>query len=176
MHIFACRCRVNGFSLLEVVVSLFVLSVGFLGVIQLATATLRNSMMERDAVTASLLVQEGIELVYNIRDTNVAKGQNAFLGIDAGSSYRIDPTNPLLVGSTSDQLVLKLSGGLYEHGGSGSATKFSREIIVSGNTDTRTVTSVVVWGGSSFPGTVSESTCSLSDHCSFTTTLLQESN
>ena len=46
-----------------------------MGVIDLATTTLRNSLLQRDAVIASLLVQEGVELAYNVRDTNIAKGK-----------------------------------------------------------------------------------------------------
>jgi Tfp pilus assembly protein PilV len=161
--------RLGGFSFLEIIISIFVLSVGFLGIIQLATATLRSSFFQRDAVIASMLVQEGIELVYNIRDTNVAKGNDAFDAL-GGGSYKIDYMNPSLSNCTSFsdcQLSLVASSGFYKHDG-GTPTKFSRKIIVdSSDPDKREITSVVSWDGATLPSSVNETTCSVSKKCAF---------
>ncbi len=191
----------KGFSFLEVIISLFVLSVGFLGVITLATSTLRNSLMQRDAVIASALVQEGIELVYNIRDTNVAKygESNAFDGdgkpstsndnINAGS-YRIDYLNSSGLRSVNcvrrpTSCKLSLSNGFYRYavGAGVSRTKFSRKVIIEDTSDipnnviARKITSVVVWGTEGFPSSsVTATTCNKSTHCSFTQAELQENN
>lgn len=193
------RQALKGFSFVEVIVSLFVLSIGFLGIVNLATATLRHSFLQRDSVVASMLVQEGAELVYNVRDTNLANGYNAFGG-DPGistdniqtGSYRIDYTSPNFASSCSTFDECRLSSfsagsdHFFGYGSGGTPTKFSRKIIIedtsSGGMQSRKVTSVVVWGGSPFPSTVDSNHCgrSISDpphptiHCAFAQTELQE--
>lgn len=174
------RNKRAGFSILEVVISLFVLSIGFLGVSNLVVTTLRNDFLSRDAVIASLLVQEGAELVYNIRDTNVAKNgeDRAFDGIGSGS-YRIDAfdTNPSLSGcSQYESCRLSLVEEKYRmHGGN--KTRFSRKILVSEDPDVRHVTSVVAWDPErGFPETIGAATCNLATRCSFVQLDLQKIN
>lgn len=177
----------KGFSFVEVIISLFVLSIGFLGVVNLSTTTLRNSFLQRDAIVASMLVQEGVELVYNVRDTNLAKGNEAFAGVSEGT-YRISFENPVLALNSSYQLLLS-SNGFYGYSpgfGVGTPTKFSRKIIVadtsSGGVESRKVTVVVVWGGTNFPTTIDTAHCGKSIvnpsgptiHCAFSQTELQE--
>ena len=58
-----------GFSLIEVLVALFVLSLGVSAVFLLMSKSLRSSMDARDQIIASQLAQEGIELVRNLKDT-----------------------------------------------------------------------------------------------------------
>ena len=174
----------KGFSFVEVIISLFVLSIGFLGVVNLSATTLRNSFLQRDSIVASMLVQEGVELVYNVRDTNLANGNPAFSGVSSGS-YRIDFSNPTLR-SGSYQLSSD-DNGFFGYSGS-NPTKFSREIIVedtsSGSEESRRITSVVIWGGTTFPSTIDADHCSKSApnpdssggtfHCSFVQAELQE--
>lgn len=173
----------KGFSFVEVVISLFVLSIGFLGVVNLATTTLQNSFLQRDSIIASMLVQEGAELVYNVRDTNLAKGDAAFTGM-SGGTYRISFESPLLASSGLYQLSMD-NNGFYGYSGS-TSTKFSRKIIIedtsSGGVESRKATSVVVWGGSPFPTVIDAGHCgkSISNpsgptiHCAFVQTELQE--
>lgn len=170
-----------GFSLLEVVIAMFVLSVGMLGVMQLMTGTLRYSFSQRDAVIASQLAQEGVELVYNIRDTNMAAGNAAFQNIDEGSNWRIDAMNstPALSGGTFT--LYEKSDHSYTHVSSGNtATRFSRKIMVnditSGSILSKRVTSFVVWSSGTFPTNASnpEADCLVADHCSFAQVILQD--
>lgn len=190
-------CR--GFSFIEVIISLFVLSIGFLGVVSLATTTLRNSFLQRDSVVASMLVQEGAELVYNVRDTNIAKGNDAFDGDSSVSlddiqtgSYRIGYSNPNFSSSCSTFEECRLSSfsvgsnNFFGYGAGGTPTKFSRKVIIedtlSGSGRSRKVTSVVVWGGSPFPASIDTEHCGKSIpnppnptiHCAFAQTELQE--
>lgn len=69
-HCYAKRCR-RGFSLLEVIIAIFVLTIGITGALKLIVSTLTNSINTRNAVIASGLAQEGVELVRNIRDNNM---------------------------------------------------------------------------------------------------------
>lgn len=172
--------RRRGFSLIEVIISLFVLSVGFVGIMSLATSTLRSSFLQRDAVTASLLVQEGSELVYNIRDTSLAKGEQAFTDIPAiNAEYRVDPFGSEVSLESNAEYSLRRENGRYVHGGSGTLTKFSRKIIIedssSGSDLSRRITSIVVWGRGDFPQS-DEAHCNVSSRCMFARTNLQEDN
>lgn len=172
-----------GFSLLEVVIAMFVLSVGMLGVMQLMSGTLRHSFNQRDAVIASQLAQEGVELVYNIRDTNMVAGNEAFKDIDEGTSWRIDAMSsmPALTGSTAFTLYERTLDHAYTYNASGATeTRFSRKIIVndinSGSILSKKVTSFVVWSGGSFPADASnpEANCLIGDRCAFAQVILQD--
>lgn len=170
----------RGFSFLEVMISLFVLSIGFLGVINLATSTLKSSMLQRDAVIASMLVQEGAELVYNVRDTNLAKGDASFEGFTEGS-FKVDYSNPSFsscssVSSCQLSAVTSGSNTLYKYDPNAPKSKFSREILISSSgAGGWEITSVVVWGKGTFPlAAVNEATCTTAGSCSFAKTVLQE--
>lgn len=62
-----------GFSLLEVLVAISILLLGVAGPIALATESLKQSLPARIKLEGTLLAQEGMELVRNIRDNNVHK-------------------------------------------------------------------------------------------------------
>jgi type II secretory pathway pseudopilin PulG len=67
-----------GFTLIEVVVMMTVVSIGVLGTLGVANLTLRASDANQDRTAATNLSREGIELVRSIRDSNwaaVAQGQ-----------------------------------------------------------------------------------------------------
>lgn len=61
----------KGFTLVEILIVIFIFGVGILAILKLLT----NSIGYFDAITmktkASLLAKEGIEIVYNIRDSNI---------------------------------------------------------------------------------------------------------
>ena len=56
---------------MEMMIAAFVLTVGITGALNLIVSVMRNSMNTRNAVIASGLAQEGIELIRNIRDNNM---------------------------------------------------------------------------------------------------------
>ena len=60
----------RGFTLLEVIVAIFILTVGILGCYSLIIQTISSTRYNSDKLVASYLAQEGIEIVRNIRDTN----------------------------------------------------------------------------------------------------------
>jgi hypothetical protein len=74
----------NGFSIAEVLIALFVLSFGIMSAIFLMAGSMKDTMEARDLVVASMLSQEGTELVRNIRDNNVTE-------VDKDSGVREDP-------------------------------------------------------------------------------------
>lgn len=63
----------SAFTFIEVIIAITVFAIGVLAVLRLITqnlATLDDTQTRR---TATFLAKEGIELVYNMRDSNLAK-------------------------------------------------------------------------------------------------------
>ncbi len=139
----------RGFSLLEVIIALFVLSIGVLGMLTLISNSIMNSNEARDMIMASQLAQEGTELVRNKRDGNVlVDPTNVFNGLDAEDSCRVDAVSGLICPSatfnldyTNDVVAFR-----FEHS-AGTATKFSRKIVIEEpSVAERKVRSFVYWG------------------------------
>lgn len=137
---------------MEVLISSFVLAIGLVAIMALIAGGLKNSFESRDTIIAVGLVQEGAELVRNVRDNDFAAGGNGFARFSGQRHCRIDyraNVNDNLdcsvyAGSTS-RYGLQYTGGFYEHGGSG---RFSRYVYIEYNgTDAATVRSFVYWGG-----------------------------
>jgi hypothetical protein len=65
----------KGFTLMETIVAIFVITAGIIGVLALVTQTISSAIFSKDKLIAAYLGQEGIELVRNIRDTNWLQGE-----------------------------------------------------------------------------------------------------
>lgn len=70
------KFRNSGFTLVEVMVAVAVLSIGLIGAANLITYNISNSAKAINKTIATNLAQEGIELVRNIRDTNWLSGSS----------------------------------------------------------------------------------------------------
>ena len=139
----------KGFSIAETLIAVFILVVGLVSLIFLTANSMKNSMDSRDQIIAGALAQEGVELVRNIRDTNLASGaSNIFQNIPDTSTGCIDYSNSS-VSSCGYQLYLSGSN-FYLHSSSGTIpTKFFRKIIISTlDANTKSITSYVSWNGS----------------------------
>lgn len=68
----------TGFSVIESLVAITILLIATAAPLTLATQSLSASFLARDQITASFLAQEGIELVRNVRDTNVLENVSWF--------------------------------------------------------------------------------------------------
>lgn len=60
----------TGFTLIELIITIGVLTIGILGSFSLAIANSNNNKANKDRVIAGNLAREGLELVRNIRDSN----------------------------------------------------------------------------------------------------------
>jgi prepilin-type N-terminal cleavage/methylation domain-containing protein len=82
----------NGFTLVEAMVSIAILSVALLGPFYAAQQALTASATAKDQLTASMLAQEGIEYVRSIRDDNYL-----YISTNSGTTqtwlYGLDGTN-----------------------------------------------------------------------------------
>lgn len=63
----------KGFTLVEIIVGLSIVSIGVLGVFSMVSRFSDYSKVIRDSFVASYLAQEGVEIVKNIRDSNKLK-------------------------------------------------------------------------------------------------------
>jgi Tfp pilus assembly protein PilV len=157
----------QGFSFIEVMFVVFILSTTLVVFIQVITKSMNHSMESRDSIIAAGLAQEGVELVKNIRDNNWAQKRKAFDSPFPSGSCGIDYN----VHKNCDfgSYNLNFDGNFYNHG-LGAATKFSRKIAISGSGETKTITSYVVWEETSLPD--DSTNCSVSNKCVYATITL----
>jgi Tfp pilus assembly protein PilV len=177
----------KGFSFVEVLVSVFLLSVGLIAVISLFSAQVLKMMNNRDYAIAAFLAQEGTELAVNIRDTNWANDQKAF---DYNNTLPAASANNCIVsynsvsiscGGSSDNNLYLNSGKYYSHNSSGTKTKFRRKIEITYDTGSASsassmkVISVVIWEGENFPSESNlENKCNFANECAYTQTTLTD--
>ena len=138
----------KGFSIGEVLISAFVLSVGVVSALSLMAQNILETGSSRDLVIASQLAQEGAELARNVRDNNVLTPPSdsdpfAFPGCSGTNcTCRVDfredggTARPRLdcgVSEFSLELMPPASNRRYAHLGSSSgslSTKFQRRLSV----------------------------------------------
>lgn len=124
----------EGFSLIEILAVLFVISMALLGIVSLINQNIQVQSINKNNLIASSLAQEGIELIRNVRDTNWLTNQ-AFDTYLSDDSYQIDYRDNMPTPTTDiSQTKLYLKDGFYVHD-SGSEvgltpTLFSRQIII----------------------------------------------
>jgi len=168
----------------EVLVSMFLISVGLMAVVSLFSSNLVRVINSRNQTIAGLLAQEGAELVRNIRDNNVAAGLGSFdvnLPSESKTDCIIDMGNVVMNDDRCDRSLIQeklyysplSSKNYYIHSSAGGKeTKFKRKIDIaySGTGDARamTVTSIVAWG-ETFP---SVSDCNFANRCAYVETTL----
>lgn len=179
------RPKEGGYSFIEGVFATFIVAVGMVMILKLVTSTLSVDVRYREQTEATLLAQEGVEVVRNIRDNNWSQGRATF---EAPYFPAEDRTN-CWVDMNSTQFGNQCSNGngnkiLKKNGSgelqytSGSNSQFSRRIIVeyngSNNTDSSNtkITSMVLWNGSdNFP---SVANCKLSVDCVYVSVTLNK--
>ena len=136
-----------GFTLVEILAVLFVLSIGLIGVLSLIVQNVQSQNINKRTIAAYQLAQEGLELVRKVRDTNWKNGYAWDKDLAAGTYFMdyLDATPNLVVQSTDGQLFMNVAG-FYIHGGVSDPTPFSRTIeIIPIAPGSMRVYSHVVW-------------------------------
>ena len=126
----------RGFTLLEVIIAIFILTIGVGGAFALITRTVGSSSAISNQLIASYLAQEGIEIVRNIRDSNFLEIHNGSAiswedGLTAGcvaGCYASYDSQSLVAGV--DQPLLLNAQNLYHHTGT-TQTPFKRTITIT---------------------------------------------
>ncbi|MCR4328091.1 MAG: hypothetical protein NUV53_01070 [Patescibacteria group bacterium] len=165
----------KGFFIIEAMISLSLLTVGFLGLLTLLASSLGLNRVVTDTYIANYLAIEGVEIIKNVIDANVAHGQNFnknciwSTGFNAEKTYEIDAQIPSVTPSDSGcpgevlvgdimigagrPLKFDVSSGEYEYD-TGTNSVFRRRVTVSPVNDNELrVNSVVAWttrGGGNF--------------------------
>lgn len=133
---------------MEVLVSVFLISVGLLGVLTLINYTLVSASVSSSRLVAANLAQEAIEIVRNFRDSNY--GENAwddwYAGIVAGD-YLVQYDDVALRPFFDTQLLYNPSTGLFGYdAGSGTPNEFKRKITLEKVSEVELkVTAQVTW-------------------------------
>ncbi|QQG38227.1 MAG: prepilin-type N-terminal cleavage/methylation domain-containing protein [Candidatus Kaiserbacteria bacterium] len=154
---------VRGFTLIETLVAVSLLSVAIVAPMSLTGRSLAAAYYARDQVTAFHLAQEGIESVRHARDHNIllnALGTPADLlaGIPSttGDPFTVDTTNNdamALCNPLEACPALRTNGELYGYNEDWNSTRFTRSIsavFVDGSTDEVKVNVVVSWQSGAF--------------------------
>ncbi len=118
----------GGFTLVETLVALVILTTALIPILTVSTSASRTSALIRDDLTASGLAQEGIEVVRAIRDTNWFNDRVFDFGLTAGT-YETEWNSTTLF-SFDNNPPLNLNNGLYTYSG-GTPTKFTRAITIT---------------------------------------------
>lgn len=146
------QSKLRGFSLIESLLSIFVMSVGLMTIVAVIGGSLRSSYDTQDTIIAAELAQEGVELVRNVRDNDFVAGNDGFSDFDNKKHCRIDWRATLDCQANqggNSRYTLQYVGGAYGHGGSGE-TRFARYLYIdhsgSGADQRAVVKSFVSWG------------------------------
>lgn len=168
-----------GFSLPEVLISSFVLTIGLVVIVNTIARSLNYSIENRNAIIATQLAQEGVELVRNVRDNDFADGNKGFSSsaFSSGEHCRISYSSNLdCQGSqgASSRYTLRYTNGFYGH--SSGSGRFSRYIYIdtsgSGDNARVTVRSFVYWGSFIPPSSGDPANCTGINKCIYTETFL----
>ncbi len=125
----------KGFTLIEVLVAIFIITVGAGGALALIQKTLSFTSNAALQLEASYLAQEGMEIVRNIRDTNFVKihkgvegsiWTNGLEGCEAGC--QADYTQDSLI--AYEDTLLQLTNGIYSYTVS-TDSLFKRKITIT---------------------------------------------
>ncbi len=147
----------KGFTLVETLVALVILSMALIPLLTVSSSTNRISAVIQDDLIASGLAQEGVEVVRAIRDTNWLNSRAFNSGLSNGDYIANSAATQLTAWSSKP---LNISDGLYGYA-AGTPTKFYRTIrITNVNAGEIRVVSEIAWTTSSN----ANKTISVEDH------------
>jgi len=132
----------RGFTLIETIVAIFLLTVGVVGSFSLMQRVTSFASISASQLVASYLAQEGIEIIRNIRDTNYLERQAWDSGIDAGADSRLDYRSQVFPDATCGS-YLRHNGAFYICSAD-TSSKFQRQITIEKPAADRIVVSVAV--------------------------------
>ncbi len=118
----------KGFTLIELMITIFVIAIGLIGVMTLIQNTLRSAFFVKSNLIASYLAQEGVELTRNVRDINWIDQEDWDEGLSDGD-YVIDYNNNYLSPYNGEFLNID-NNGFYSYE-SGDESKFKRKIAIN---------------------------------------------
>jgi Tfp pilus assembly protein PilV len=146
----------SGFTLVEVVLILIMISIGLTAIMSLALKSASLNNEKRNMFSSIFLTEEGLEIMNNIRDTNMITFNDynnwdlAFIpATDDQDFYKVDYNSASATSiSKIDEAPLWMdSSGFYSHATSSTSTPFYRLIMVRTHDEYSEITSWVRWTG-----------------------------
>lgn len=138
----------KGFTLIEVITVLFVISLGMIGVLSLIAQNIQSQSLNKNTLVAYQLAQEGVELIRQVRDTNWLKGEDwkKNLGTEVYYMDYLDIT-PHRARRREDGNLRQDSNGFYLNNPdpAPTASMFSRIIEIHHSSEQMQVISKVYW-------------------------------
>ena len=135
------RSSQNGFTIIESLVALAILSLSLMPMLVVVTMSSRIATSVKNNLVAAMLAQEGIEVVRAIRDTNWLNGRAFYIGLNEDAEtgttkdglVQYDTANSLMPYDASAKLYVDNNSGIYSYdNNSGSSpTLFTRKISVT---------------------------------------------
>ena len=159
----AGKLQNKGFTLLEIIIALFVVTIGMGGVFSVIQKSFEMMSLSASRLVAANLAQEGIEIMRNVRDTNWLKGQDWDIGLSAGDwevqyddseAQFVSPPMPPVAQCVApcnydDMKFLHIDNGFYKYlvpAVPDQQTKFKRRLTISDKTpDSMKITVDVIW-------------------------------
>lgn len=130
-----------GFTLLEVLIALSIITIGALGVFALMNRTVLATEQNRNSIIAVNLAREGIELVRSIRDSaglgfaeldnNCGTYPDCNWIIDSSINYNLTTAADSATISSCTNCMLYITGGQYSHDNTGQRTGIKRLININ---------------------------------------------
>ncbi|MES2216746.1 MAG: prepilin-type N-terminal cleavage/methylation domain-containing protein [Patescibacteria group bacterium] len=149
-------CR--GFTIVETLVAVAILMISIAGPLVIASKGLRAALYSRDQMIASLLAQESMEIVKNIRSNNITSGSNWVQSLDtcllnSPCDANAVSSTPIWIGCSTTGCPLYFSAG-YTPEFVGEETLFRRMFFLTpmpGQPNEYTVNVVVSWTEGTVP-------------------------
>lgn len=123
----------KGFTLIETLVAITILTVSIIGPFYAIQTALRASYLARDNMVAASLSQEAIEYIRSVRDNNYLAGRSWLYGLNAciPGPCTVDPTQSSGNISSSIQPLYLSSTNIYNQQGAGTQTRFTRQVTMT---------------------------------------------
>jgi prepilin-type N-terminal cleavage/methylation domain-containing protein len=133
----------KGFTLIEMVISIFLLCIAIIGVFSFFSMVLILTSDAGNRLTAAYLAQEGMEITRNIRDSNwlqIDNGQDVkwddgLICNTVSCDWQTDYVSKNLFSYTSENYLYFDANNFYVQQATGKKTKFIRKITTSKVTD-----------------------------------------
>ncbi len=140
----------NGFTLVEIIVVLYIMSMGLVGVLSLIIQNIQSQSYNKSNLIAYQLAQEGVELVRKVRDNNWRDSLPYDTNLAAGDYFMdyADSAPTIHNPSAPEELLMNLdTNNFYIHGPGPTTTPFSRLITIEAlNDHSLRIISKVSWG------------------------------
>ncbi len=146
----------KGFTLAELLITIFVFTVGILGIYLVVQNSYATINYARNRLIAIYLAQEGIEIVRNIRDTNWLEEANWDEGLPQGTNFGVQYNRNFLLANYGN-IPLKIDNNGFYNYDTGQTTEFKRKINITKLDDhTLNITVEVEWSDKFSPIIIQE--------------------